>query len=89
MIGRGQGRDLTQPFVRDQPDTVHHTKQRGVHLGRCTGGHFRYKARADTKAERDEITGGAVEPSRVAATGLTWLDKEVHFGVTQQGCLVA
>ncbi|MCX4909952.1 GNAT family N-acetyltransferase [Streptomyces sp. NBC_00878] len=42
-----------------------------------------------TKAERDEITGGAVDPSRVAATGLTWLDKEVHFGVKQQGRLVA
>ncbi|MEU7062079.1 GNAT family N-acetyltransferase [Streptomyces sp. NPDC046197] len=42
-----------------------------------------------TKAERDEITGGAIDPSRVAATGLKWLDKEVHFGVRQQGRLVA
>lgn len=42
-----------------------------------------------TKAERDEVTGGAVDPSRVAATGLTWLDKEVHFGIRQQGRLVA
>ncbi|WP_338120052.1 GNAT family N-acetyltransferase [Streptomyces sporangiiformans] len=42
-----------------------------------------------TKAERDEITGGAVDPSRVAATGLTWLDKDVHFGIKLLGRLVA
>ncbi|MFI7414020.1 GNAT family N-acetyltransferase [Streptomyces sp. NPDC049627] len=42
-----------------------------------------------TTTERDEITGGAVDPSGVAVTGLTWLDKEVHFGVRHQGRLVA
>ncbi|MEV7390562.1 GNAT family N-acetyltransferase [Streptomyces sp. NPDC091215] len=42
-----------------------------------------------TRAGRDEITGGAVDPSGVAATGLAWLDKEVHFGVRRQRRLVA
>ncbi len=42
-----------------------------------------------TKTERDEVSGGAVDPSGVAETGLTWLDKEVHFGVRRQGRLVA
>ncbi|MFD3658717.1 GNAT family N-acetyltransferase [Streptomyces sp. NPDC058620] len=42
-----------------------------------------------TRVERDEITGGAADPFGVAATGLAWLDKEVHFGVRRQGRLVA
>lgn len=42
-----------------------------------------------TQVELDEITGGAVDPFEVAATGLKSLPKEVHFGVRRQGRLVA
>ncbi|MCT9075700.1 GNAT family N-acetyltransferase [Streptomyces fulvoviolaceus] len=42
-----------------------------------------------TQTELDEITGGAVDPFEVAATGLKSLAKEVHFGVREQGRLVA
>ena len=42
-----------------------------------------------TKAERHEITGGADDPAGVAVTGLTWRDKDIHFGVRQHGRLVA
>ncbi|MEV7617771.1 GNAT family N-acetyltransferase [Streptomyces sp. NPDC089799] len=42
-----------------------------------------------TKAEQSEILGGGDDPFGVAHTGLTWLPKEVHFGVRLGGRLVA
>ncbi|WP_460073476.1 GNAT family N-acetyltransferase [Streptomyces sp. YKOK-I1] len=42
-----------------------------------------------TPADRDEITGGVADPFGTGATGLTWRDKDVHFGVRHDGRLVA
>ncbi|QEU97912.1 GNAT family N-acetyltransferase [Streptomyces kanamyceticus] len=42
-----------------------------------------------TMAERDEITGGGADPFGVASAGLTWRDKDVHFGLRRQDRLVA
>lgn len=42
-----------------------------------------------TLAERDEITGGGADPFGVASAGLTWRDKDAHFGIRRQGRLVA
>lgn len=42
-----------------------------------------------TKADQDEILGASGDPFGVASTGLTWLPKEVHFGVRHEGRLVA
>ncbi|MEV6399453.1 GNAT family N-acetyltransferase [Streptomyces sp. NPDC051907] len=41
------------------------------------------------KADQDEILGDGDDPFGVAATGLTWLPKEEHFGVRRGGRLVA
>jgi len=40
-------------------------------------------------ADRDQITGGIADPFEVAATGLEWRDKDVHFGIRRQGRLGA
>ncbi|KPI22541.1 hypothetical protein OV320_1578 [Actinobacteria bacterium OV320] len=42
-----------------------------------------------TRAEQDEILGGGDDPFGVAATGLSWLPKEDHFGVRLGDRLVA
>ncbi|GGN14023.1 GNAT family N-acetyltransferase [Streptomyces fuscichromogenes] len=42
-----------------------------------------------TKADQEEILGKSDDPFGVASTGLTWLPKEVHFGIRHQGRLVA
>ncbi|MCQ8773156.1 GNAT family N-acetyltransferase [Streptomyces telluris] len=42
-----------------------------------------------TKAEQDEILGDGDDPFGVAATGLTWLPKEEHFGIRRGDRLVA
>ncbi|MFI5473579.1 GNAT family N-acetyltransferase [Streptomyces cacaoi] len=42
-----------------------------------------------TRAEQDEILGGGDDPFGVAATGLSWLPKEDHFGVRHGDRLVA
>lgn len=42
-----------------------------------------------TKAEQDEILGDGDDPFGVAATGLTWLPKEEHFGIRHGDRLVA
>ncbi|MFG3049878.1 GNAT family N-acetyltransferase [Kitasatospora sp. NPDC048239] len=43
-----------------------------------------------TRADQDEILGSGADPFGVADTGLTWLPKEIHFGIRQQdGRLVA
>jgi D-alanyl-D-alanine dipeptidase len=42
-----------------------------------------------TKADLDEITGGADDPFEVAAFGVSARDKDVHFGARSQGRLVA
>ncbi|WJV50191.1 GNAT family N-acetyltransferase [Streptomyces flavofungini] len=45
---------------------------------------------AYARAEQDEILGDGTDPFGVAGTGLTWLPKEVHFGVrSTAGRLVA
>ncbi|MFD3325401.1 GNAT family N-acetyltransferase [Streptomyces sp. NPDC058701] len=41
------------------------------------------------KTEQDEILGGGADPFGVAALGMTWLPKEVHFGIRHGGRLVA
>ncbi|MCB5906538.1 GNAT family N-acetyltransferase [Streptomyces pinistramenti] len=42
-----------------------------------------------TKTGQREILGDGADPFGVADTGLTWLPKDVHFGVRQRGRLVA
>ncbi|MEU6373510.1 GNAT family N-acetyltransferase [Streptomyces sp. NPDC046909] len=42
-----------------------------------------------TKADLDEISGGARDPFEVAEFGVRSRDKDVHFGVLRQGRLVA
>ncbi|MFE2103645.1 GNAT family N-acetyltransferase [Streptomyces sp. NPDC059468] len=42
-----------------------------------------------TKADQEEILGSGDDPFGVAWTGLTWLPKEVHFGIRHDGRLVA
>ncbi|MET8138002.1 GNAT family N-acetyltransferase [Streptomyces sp. NPDC005251] len=42
-----------------------------------------------TKTEQTEIIGDSDDPFGVADTGLTWLPKEDHFGIRQNGRLVA
>ncbi|MGW2046571.1 GNAT family N-acetyltransferase [Streptomyces sp. NPDC001858] len=42
-----------------------------------------------TQTERDEITGGVDDPAGVGGTGLVWRGKDLHFGVRQDGRLVA
>ncbi|WP_167828802.1 GNAT family N-acetyltransferase [Streptomyces sp. MZ04] len=42
-----------------------------------------------TKTEQDEILGAGDDPFGVAATGLTWLPKEEHFGIRHGDRLVA
>lgn len=42
-----------------------------------------------TKADLDEISGGAEDPFEVAAFGVTSRDKDTHFGVRERGRLVA
>ncbi|MDQ1012635.1 putative N-acetyltransferase YhbS [Streptomyces sp. V4I23] len=42
-----------------------------------------------TKTEQIEILGDSADPFGVADAGLTWLPKEDHFGVRQEGRLVA
>jgi predicted N-acetyltransferase YhbS len=42
-----------------------------------------------TRTEQDEILGDGDDPFGVAATGLTWLPKEEHFGIRHGGRLVA
>ncbi|GAA1222951.1 hypothetical protein GCM10009665_11490 [Kitasatospora nipponensis] len=42
-----------------------------------------------TRTEQNGILGDGADPFGVADTGLTWLPKEHHFGVTRQGRLVA
>ncbi|WP_407547905.1 GNAT family N-acetyltransferase [Streptomyces sp. Pv4-95] len=42
-----------------------------------------------TPTEQNEILGDGADPFGVASTGLTWLPKEDHFGVTLGGRLVA
>ncbi|MFD9074137.1 GNAT family N-acetyltransferase [Streptomyces lasiicapitis] len=44
---------------------------------------------AYTRADLTEILGDAPDPFGVADTGLTWLPKDVHFGVRAEGRLVA
>lgn len=44
---------------------------------------------AYTCADQDEILGDGADPFGVADTGLTWLPKDVHFGVRSEGRLVA
>jgi predicted N-acetyltransferase YhbS len=44
---------------------------------------------AYTKTEQAEILGDSADPFGVADTGMTWLPKEVHFGIRQKGRLVA
>lgn len=41
------------------------------------------------KAEQAEILGDGADPFGVADTGLTWLPKDVHFGIRWDGRLVA
>ncbi|MER5935280.1 GNAT family N-acetyltransferase [Streptomyces sp. NPDC002054] len=42
-----------------------------------------------TKADLAEILGAGDDPFGVAHTGLTWLPKNVHFGIRREGRLVA
>ncbi|MFE0874273.1 GNAT family N-acetyltransferase [Streptomyces smyrnaeus] len=42
-----------------------------------------------TKTEQSEILGDSADPFGVADAGLTWLPKEEHFGIRQNGRLVA
>ncbi|MFF0016344.1 GNAT family N-acetyltransferase [Streptomyces sp. NPDC005374] len=42
-----------------------------------------------TKTKQDEILGDGDDPFGVAATGLTWLPKEEHFGIRHDDRLVA
>ncbi len=42
-----------------------------------------------TRTEQDEILGAGDDPFGVAATGLTWLPKEEHFGIRHRDRLVA
>jgi len=42
-----------------------------------------------TKTEQNEILGDGDDPFGVAATGLTWLPKEEHFGIRHGDRLVA
>lgn len=42
-----------------------------------------------TRTEQDEILGDSDDPFGVAATGLTWLPKEEHFGIRHGARLVA
>lgn len=42
-----------------------------------------------TKAEQTEILGDGADPFGVADAGLTWLPKKDHFGIRQDGRLVA
>ncbi|MFH8573730.1 GNAT family N-acetyltransferase [Streptomyces sp. NPDC017993] len=42
-----------------------------------------------TRTEQDEILGDGDDPFGVAATGLTWLPKEEHFGIRYGDRLVA
>ncbi|GAA2425160.1 GNAT family N-acetyltransferase [Streptomyces macrosporus] len=42
-----------------------------------------------TRADLDEISGGAEDPFEVSAFSLTWRPKEEHFGVRRNGRLVA
>ncbi|MFF2510184.1 GNAT family N-acetyltransferase [Streptomyces sp. NPDC058086] len=42
-----------------------------------------------TKTEQDEILGDGDDPFGVAATGLTWLPKAEHFGISHGDRLVA
>ncbi|MER5344772.1 GNAT family N-acetyltransferase [Streptomyces mirabilis] len=42
-----------------------------------------------TKTDQIEIIGDSPDPFGVADAGLTWLPKEDHFGIRQQGRLVA
>ncbi|MGP4003021.1 GNAT family N-acetyltransferase [Streptomyces sp. 8N706] len=42
-----------------------------------------------TKTEQSEILGDSADPFGVADAGLTWLPKDDHFGIRQEGRLVA
>ncbi|WP_030063166.1 GNAT family N-acetyltransferase [Streptomyces natalensis] len=42
-----------------------------------------------TKTDQEEILGDGADPFGVAATGLTWLPKEEHFGIRHGNRLVA
>ncbi|TJZ54619.1 GNAT family N-acetyltransferase [Streptomyces piniterrae] len=42
-----------------------------------------------THTEQSEILGGGPDPFGVAETGLTWLPKDEHFAIRQNGRLVA
>ncbi len=42
-----------------------------------------------TRTELSEILGDGPDPFGVSWAGLTWLDKEEHFGIKQDGRLVA
>lgn len=42
-----------------------------------------------TKADQIEILGDSADPFGVADAGLTWLPKKEHFGIRQEGRLIA
>ncbi|WP_329113152.1 GNAT family N-acetyltransferase [Streptomyces sp. NBC_01465] len=42
-----------------------------------------------TPADQSEILGDGADPFGVADAGMTWLPKEIHFGVRHEGRLVA